>query len=81
MKLLDELLAEMRFDIESDLQELAKLYPDKIPTCPSQSHRALRALECVSTANKLDRKLLRYRARLKDFLAVHRSVVLLQRLE
>lgn len=86
-----ELFAAMREEIENDLAALDKLYPDQISTCPSQKLRTIQALECISTDLKAKRPsgvytyvwkhrrmLCRLRNRLEDFLAVHRTAMMLE---
>ncbi len=88
-----ELLDLMRFDAEGLLMEAKHLFGDKIPTCESQSHRAIRALEQIEirlsqimaqtqpgdgVMEKVS-PLYRLRERLEKFLAVHETVAILER--
>ena len=79
MSELDEMFSEMRFNVEGVLRELAQEFPD-IPTCESQSHRAMRALDELAKV-KMTRARFRQIDQLKDFLAVHRAVTLLEQRE
>lgn len=84
-----KLLDSLRPQAENDLQACAGFFsPDKIGTCQSQSFRAIKALECINTFLDVQRTLgvmafnehvqnwIQMRERLRDFLAVHRTVVL-----
>jgi hypothetical protein len=51
-----QLLDELRPGIEEILSGLARRWPDKIPTCQSQSLRALRGLPLLEAFSKLRRR-------------------------
>ena len=77
-----KLLDELRPGVEEVLQELAKCWPDVIPTCPSQSLRARRAVEALNAVLSLSReekaKDMRQKQKLREFLAVHETVTLME---
>ena len=83
-----DLLDRMRPGAEVILEDIAKQFPHSIPTCPSQSLRAKRAIEIIeyhlnapiiSLGARL--KYFRLIASLNFFLAVHQTVVAMERLD
>lgn len=86
----EELLEQLRPGIEEILEKARDKFGDEIPTCTSQSLRAIRALEAIdqflsmqrlmglSVMEKENYRIHSWRAPLKDFLCVHRAVVLIQ---
>jgi len=82
-----DLLDVMRPEISSILRNLTVYMGDDMPTCTSQSLRARRAVEWLDERMKESKlgmgqwfELNRHRSRLKDFLAVHRTVTMLERM-
>lgn len=96
MKLPDEaynagkLLDAMRPGVEKLLEECRQMFGKHIPGCPSQSHRAIRALQLLDARVKYLHlagapcdavtPLYHLRERLEKFLAVHQTVCLLETL-
>lgn len=86
-----KLLDEMRPEVEALLEESKAMFGDRIPTCDSQSHRALRALDCIKEKRDEIRgeklavwwpkymRITRISNRLEKFLAVHDAVNILER--
>lgn len=82
-----DLLDLMRFDVEGILLECRTMFGDEMPTAPSQSHRANRALSLIACAATQARaegdktrlfRLYKMRNRLERFLAVHETVRILE---
>ena len=74
-----ELLDLQRFDVERLLTDCRSLFGDRLPPCPSQSHRALRAITllqrrlAIGETPEEQAGLLHVPDRLQRFLAVHQQ--------
>ena len=86
MKQTQQLLAELRIQVEPILKEGAEHFEMMMPQCPSQGHRAIRLLECIDAmGSSVDMKTRHHWWRnasvLRDFLSVRRTVLLLENKE